>query len=131
MFYRFDQDVTILAMDTDDITISRNSHRAVQRFKDELSSRYGIKDMGNLCWLLGGGIDRDQKNWMISSQAAYVQNIVECFGMEDANPLSIPISPGQNLSKSQSPVSDLDIDEMRHILYREAVGSLLYAVVGT
>ena len=48
MFYRFDQDVTILAMDVDDITIARNSRRAVQRFKDQLSLRYGIKDMGIL-----------------------------------------------------------------------------------
>ena len=119
-------------MDVDDITIAGNSHRAVQRFKDELSSCYGIKDMGNLRWLLCIGIDRDQKNPMISfSQAAYVQKIVEHFGMEDANPLSRPITPGHNLSKSQSPVSDSDIEEMRDIPYREAVSSLMYVVVGT
>ena len=84
VFYRFDQDATILAVDVDDITIAGNSRRAVQRFKDQLSSRYGIKDMGNLCWLLGIGIDRDCKNRTISfSQAAYVQKIVERFSMED------------------------------------------------
>ena len=57
--------------------------------------------------------------------------MVECFGMEDANPLSIPITPSHNLSKSQSPASDLDIAEIRDILHREAVSSLMYAVVGT
>ena len=83
MFYRFNQDVTILAVDVNDITIAENSHRAVQRFKDQLSSRYGIKDMGNLCWLLGIGIDRDHKNCTVSfSQAAYVQKMVERFSME-------------------------------------------------
>ena len=51
--------------------------------------------------------------------------------MEDANPLSIPIAPGHNPSKSQSPVNDSDIEEMRDIPYWEAVGSLMYAVVGT
>ena len=107
VFYRFDQDTTILAVDVDDITIAGNSRRAVQRFKDQLSSRYGIKDMGNLCWLLGICIDRDRKNRTISfSQAAYIQKIVERFGMEDANPLSIPITPGHNLTKSQSPAND-------------------------
>ena len=119
-------------MDVDDITISGNSRRAVQRFKDQLSSHYGIKDMGNLCWLLGIGIDRDRKNRTISfSQAAYVQKIVECFGMEDANPLSIPITPGHNLTKSQSPANDSDTEDMRNILYQEAVGSLMYAVIAT
>ena len=132
MFYRFDQDVTILAVDVDDITIAGNSHRAVQRFKDQLSSHYGIKDMGNLHWLLGIGIDRDCKNHTISfSQAAYVQKMLECFSMEDANPLSIPIAPGHNLSKSQSPTNDSDIEEMRNMPYQEAVGSLMYAVIAT
>ena len=79
----------------------------MQKFKDKLSSRYGIKDMGNLCWLLGIGIDRDCKNQTISfSQATYIQKLVEHFGMEDANPLSIPIAPSHNLSKSQLPVSN-------------------------
>ena len=69
---------------------------------------------------------------MISfSQAAYVQKMVEHFGMEDANPLSIPITPAHNISKSQLPVSDWDIEEMKDMPYREAVGSLMYAVVGT
>ena len=131
VFYRFNQDATILAVDVDNITITGNSQRPMQRFKDKLSSHYGIKNMGNLHWLLGIRIGRDHKNWMISfSQATYMQKIVEHFEMEDANSLSIPINPSHNLSKSQSPVSDLDIEEMRHIPYREAVGSLMYAVVG-
>ena len=88
--------------------------------------------MSNLHWLLGIRIDRDRKNQTISfSQAAYVQKMVECFSMDDANPLSIPIAPGHNLSKSQSPISDSDIEEMRDVLYWEAVGSLMYVVIGT
>ena len=62
VFYRFDQDTTILAVDINNITITGNSHRTMQRFKDKLSSCYGIKDTGNLCWLLGIGINRDHKN---------------------------------------------------------------------
>ena len=57
--------------------------------------------------------------------------MVEHFGMEDANLLSIPITPGHNLSKSQLPVSDSDIEEMKDMPYWEAVGSLMYVVVGT
>ena len=88
--------------------------------------------MGNLRWLLGIGIDRDRKNHTISfSQAAYIQKIVERFSMEDANPLSIPIAPGHILTKSQSPANDSGTEDMRNIPYREAVGSLMYAVVAT
>ena len=60
-----------------------------------------------------------------------MQKIVEHFGMEHANPLLIPITPGHNLSKSQSPFRDSDIEETRHIPYKEAVSSLMYVVIGT
>ena len=51
--------------------------------------------------------------------------------MDDAKPLSIPISPGHNLTKSHSPTDLNDIEDMRQVPYCEAVGSLMYAVVGT
>ena len=124
--------MTILAIDVDDITIAGNSPRAIKWFKDNLSSRYGIKDMGILRWLLGIGIERDREKRMISfSQTAYIQKIVECFGMEEAKLLSVPISPGHNLTKSQSPSDPQAIEEMKCIPYREAVGSLMYAVIRT
>ena len=48
VLYRFDQDAMILTVDVDDITITGNSPTAIQWFKVNLSSRYGIKDMGSL-----------------------------------------------------------------------------------
>ena len=51
--------------------------------------------------------------------------------MEDTRPLPIPINPGHNLTKSQSPSIQQDIEEMKRIPYCEAVGSLMYAVEGT
>jgi hypothetical protein len=132
VFTRFDSDAVILAVDVDDITIAGNSRRAVKRFKHELASRYGIKDMGNLQWLLGIEVERDRENRVITfSQSAYIQKVVQRFGLEDAKPLSVPILPGHNLTKSQSPTTEREAEEMRHVPYREAIGSLMYAVVGT
>ena len=48
VFYRFNKDATILAIEINDIMIAGNSPRAIKMFKDNLSSCYGIKDMGNL-----------------------------------------------------------------------------------
>ena len=107
-----------------------NSLRAVKRFKEDLGSWYGIKDMGNLQWLLGIGIERGQKNQTISfSQIAYIQKIIEHFEMDDAKPLLIPISPGHNLTKLHSPTDLNDIKDMRHIPYCKAMRSLMCAVV--
>ena len=66
MFYQFDKDAMIITVDVDDITIAGNSPRAIKQFKNDLSSRYGIKDMGSIQWLLGIGIERDREKRMIS-----------------------------------------------------------------
>ena len=69
---------------------------------------------------------------MISfSQTAYIQKIVEHFRMENAKPLSVPINPGHNPAKSQSPSDPWGIEEMKHIPYKEAVGSPMYVINGT
>ena len=69
---------------------------------------------------------------MISfSQTAYIQKIIKHFGMEGAKPLSVPINPGHNLTKSQSPSDPQALEELRCVPYREAIGSLMYVVIGT
>ena len=69
---------------------------------------------------------------MISfSQTTYNQKIVEHFRMEDAKPLSVPINPRHNLTKSQPSSDPQGLKEMKHIPYREAMGSLMCVVIGT
>ena len=122
MFYQFDKDATILVVDVDNITITGNSPRAIKQFKDNLSLRYSIKYIGSLQWLLGIGIERDREKRTISfSQTTYIQMIIECFRMEEAKPLPVPLNPGHNLSKSQLPSDPQEIEEMRCIPYREAI----------
>ena len=53
------------------------------------------------------------------------------FGLQDAKPVSVPINPGHNLSKSHSPTNEEEVEAMRSMPYKEAIGSLMYAVVGT
>ena len=57
--------------------------------------------------------------------------MIEHFRMEEAKPLSVPINPGHNLIKNKFPSDPQAIEEMKCVLYREAIGSLMYAVVGT
>ena len=82
--------------------------------------------------MLGIGIERDREKTTISfSQTTYIQKMIEHFGMEEAKLLSVPINPGHNLTKSQSPSDPQAIKEMKHVPYREAIRSLMYAVIGT
>ena len=69
---------------------------------------------------------------MISlSQQAYVKVIITKFNFDDLKPSSIPMDPSAPLLKSQSPTKLDDIAKMRNVPYREAMGSLMYAAMGT
>jgi hypothetical protein len=132
VFHRYDCDATVLAVDVDDITIAANSREAVRRFKQELRAHYKIKDMGDLNWLLGLEVTRNRQERTISfGQSAYVQRIVERFNLEDAYPLSIPINPNDKISINDCPKNPAELEKMRHVPYKEAIGSLMYAVVGS
>ena len=104
VFHHYDQDTVILAVNVDDITIAGDSKRGVKRFKDQLGVRCKIKDVGNLNWLLGLEVTRDQGQCMITfGQSVYIQKVVDRFNLQDAKLLSIPMNPGDNLSVRDCP----------------------------
>jgi hypothetical protein len=104
----------------------------MQKIKEDLNSYWEMTDLGELHWLLGMEVKRDWSNWTgLISQMAYIDHICEKFNLQDAKPLSTPLDPGNHLSKSQSPSTLKQINDMHGIPYHEAVGSLMYAAVGT
>ena len=132
VFYHYDQDAIVLAVDVDDITITGDSKRGIKWFKEQLSVRYKIKDLGDLNWLLGLEVTRDHDQRMITfGQSVYIQNVVDHFNLQDAKPLLIPMSPGDNLSIKDCPEAPDEINKMRHVPYKEAIGLLMYAVIGS
>jgi hypothetical protein len=65
------------------------------------------------------------------SQHAYIDSIITRFNFEDLKPSLIAMDPAAPLLKSQSPTTLADIAKMANIPYPEAVGSLMYAAMGT
>src|SRR5258708_31896945 len=63
--------------------------------------------------------------------AARLHRLLARFNFDDLNPSSIPMDPSTPLLKSQSPSTLADIAKMKNVPYREAVGSLMYAAMGT
>jgi Reverse transcriptase (RNA-dependent DNA polymerase) len=123
---------TIICCSTNDLMITASLPDWMRKIKEDLNSYWEMTDLGELHWLLGMEVKRDRSNWMGSiSQMAYIDHICEKFNLQDAKPLSTPLDPGNHLSKSQSPSTLKQIDDMCGIPYHEAVGSLMYAVVGT
>jgi hypothetical protein len=133
VFHRYQgDDVLIVAVDVDNMTIAGNSRHAIQTFKTELSQHVNIKDMGDLKWLLGIKVKRDWEKHTISfSQHAYILKILKRFNLQDTKPLSTPLNPNHSLSLTQCPSTPQQYDAMCRVPYHEAIGSLMYTVLGT
>ena len=133
VFYSHDNEgTTIVCSSTDDFAIAATSISRMTKFKTNLGNHFEMSDLGELAWILGIKVDRDRPSRTISlSQTAYIDSIVKQFNLIDAPPLSTPIDPNALLSKSQSPSSPRQFDDMSNVPYREAIGSLMYAAIGT
>ena len=109
-----------------------SSIERMSKFKASLSDHFEMSDLGELAWILGIQVQRDRSLKTISlSQTAYIDSLVKRFNLGDAPPLSTPIDPNALLLKDQSPSTPRQFDDMRNVPYREAIGSLMYAAVGT
>ena len=64
-------------------------------------------------------------------QRTYVDSIIRRFNSKDLKPVSNPMEPSTKLHSGQSPSTGTEFTAMRHIPYREAIGSLMYASLGT
>jgi len=133
VFYSHDDEgTTIVCSSTDDFAIAATPTERMTKFKADLGNHFEMSDLGELAWILGIRVERDRPSRTISlSQTAYIDSLVKRFQLVDAPPLSTPIDPNALLTKSQSPSTPRQFDDMSNVPYREAVGSLMYAAVGT
>ena len=122
----------IIIVHVNDCTIAASSLALIVAFKAELSKHVEITDLGELHWLLGIEVTRNREECSLAlSQRSYIESIIRRFNFNDLKPVSSPMEPNVKLSSSQSPTTGADFAAMQHIHYCEAVGSLMYAALGT
>ena len=91
-----------------------------------------MKDISASNLILGMETKRDRnkrKLWL--NQRKYVETILQRFNMQECKPVKVPIHVGVNLSTDQFPKTHEEEEDMSHIPYASAVGSLMYAMVCT
>ena len=64
-------------------------------------------------------------------QHSYIDSVLHHYGLEDAKPLLTPMDTQVCLSSSQSPSSTAKFAQMCDVPYHEAMGSLMWACLGT
>ncbi|SCZ99435.1 BZ3500_MvSof-1268-A1-R1_Chr3-1g06010 [Microbotryum saponariae] len=115
-----------IALYVDDLLLVGPSTAEIERVLDALELAYGIKRLGPAEYILGIQVKRGQDGSITLSQERYLRDILARFQFTDAKPASIPMQPGVVLD-----FEDLAATPQDRTRYLQAIGSLMYAAVGT
>ena len=135
VFFRRNEEknlLIIVLVHVDDCSIVASSQPLIDRFKIEITKHVEITDLGALHWILGIEVQRvREERKILLSQRSYIDSILRRYGLDDLKPISTPMDPNARLTSAQSPTTSDDIAKMRDVPYHEAIGSLMYASLGT
>ncbi|CAM8934315.1 unnamed protein product [Rhodiola kirilowii] len=121
-----------LVLYVDDILLATNDKGFLYEVKLFLSKNFDMKDMGEASYIIGIKIHRDRSRGILGlSQEAYINKVLERFGMKNCSPSVAPIVKGDRFSLDQCPRNDIEREQMKNIPYASAVGSIMYAQVCT
>lgn len=137
-FVRFKSDHSIYTRDgpdgliivgvyVDDLTIAAAQKSTLHQFKLDMASKYDMKDLGELHFILGLQVKRDRASRTLQlCQTSYINSILARFDLETCKPAKSPL-PAKVVLKARlihEPKADM-------ALYLAGVGSLMYAMLGT
>ena len=116
-------DVVVIAMNVDDLLIASSNMKLLEWIETQFKMKFNMKDLREAKTCLGFEIKRDRASkrlWL--TQTGFARKIVERFGLSNAKSMSTPMGVYNNISQGE---------ERKDLPYREAVGSVMYLVVGT
>lgn len=113
----------------DDMLIAGPSKEAIQQFKQVLSNKFKMSDLGPVSQYLGIQITRnraEKKMWL--SQEAYVNKLLEQLGMQNCHGMDTPMEQGLQLTKAPE-----GYQAEREVIqwYQTVVGKLMYLLSNT
>ena len=127
VFIRQKKELQVIAVYVDDLILLTRTSEEMQQLKNDLSSRFKMKDLGKLHYCLGISVNSDESTRSIClSQSHYLLKILEKYGLAEAKPVSTPADPNVKLLKD-----DGCSKKVHSVRYQSMVGSLLHAARAT
>ena len=124
-------DLIYVAIYVDDIPISCIHETIITDLKTSISSRFSVKDLGIMKYFLGLQVDRNTTdNTTTINQHRFINRILTKFGFDKCNPTATPSHASMKLSVTMHTDNDIHDTAMIDVPYREAVGSLMYLMIG-
>ena len=120
-------DKVFILVYVDDLLVAAKSAKHVDAGKRIILDAFKARDMGAPTYFLGMHIERDGETGALRlSQHQYASNLLERFGLTDANPVRLPMGVGTHLQKDGEALPGPLIQT-----YQELLGALLYLANGT
>ncbi|EKD00935.1 hypothetical protein A1Q2_04808 [Trichosporon asahii var. asahii CBS 8904] len=117
----------IVGVYVDDLTIVAEQLATIDEFKQEMSARFEMKDLGELSFILGLQVTRDRSTRSLRlSQSHYVDSILKKLDMIECRSAKTPL-PARIVLRARGDSEDR-ADRAR---YLTALGQLMYLMLGT
>ena len=121
----------IIAIYVDDIIIMGRNEVMIIDFKNKISLKFKTKDLGELKYILGITIERNQDK-IILNQKSYIEKVIERFkNLKHSKDLEIPMQPNHKLTRELKDETENLRNFTDPTIYRQAIGSLIYLMTCT
>jgi hypothetical protein len=114
-----------LSVHVDDIVLYSGDKLLENDIVSQLCSVFSMKNLGRINQYLGFNITFNKSGDAHVNQSSYIKRVLSRFNMTEDNTAPTPAIPKHIYRKNQKPGDAKDKP------YREAIGSLLYAALGT
>ena len=114
----------------DDILLIGNDVGLLSSVKIWLSTLFQMKDLGEVQYILGIKVFKDQKNMkLVLSQVTDIDKILVKYVMQDSKKGLLPFRHGISLSQDQCPKKFDKKERMQLVPYAFVVGSVMYVML--
>jgi transposase InsO family protein len=114
----------IITIYVDDMLIFGTSPQLINQFINDMNSKFKLKRLGPVNYIIGIKVERDRVKKTISlSQRQYIINMANRFNISESSNVNTPMDPSFH--------SKLHDGDHVDVPYSEAIGSLIYAMLGT
>jgi hypothetical protein len=119
---------TYIAVYVDDLLIIGPDRTELQCLKTRLSTRFQMTDLGPIAFYLGMTVTRDRKNRILRlGQKSYLEEGIRNIGLWDSPLQKTPMATG----RLDPAGDDYTAEPGLKTQYQSAVGTLMYAMLGT
>ncbi|KAG2830222.1 hypothetical protein PC111_g7463 [Phytophthora cactorum] len=88
-------DLTIVGVYVDDLLVTGSSEENGSKFFDEMAV-LNVKGLGVVLWFLGMGATYNEEDGYVLEQRQTIQELLDRFGLAEANSVRVPISDDQD-----------------------------------